>query len=81
MSYRPLFTPQQWIDELNSEIAMRWKVYPNLVRQGRMTESASDRKIGTLTDLRDALVERQRQKVAAAKADEPNLFPNPTSSQ
>ncbi len=76
MSYRPHFTPDEWIAALNDEISMRWRVYPSLVRSGKMKQEESNRKIAVITDLRDALVHRH-----AKKSPPPKPPPNPPFSQ
>lgn len=74
MSYRPHFTPEQWITALDREIAMRERVYPNRVRKRKMSQRDADYEIAVLADLRDALKGKRDRKLEAARAASPTLF-------
>ena len=47
------FTKDEKIAALDREIALRQRVYPRLIRQGRMLESDADREIMLMTAIRD----------------------------
>ena len=48
---------ERWTRELEREIAMRERVYPRWVAQGKMREAEAERRIDTLREILDYLTE------------------------
>lgn len=47
------FTDAEKLKEVKDEIAFRWRVYARRVAEGKMTQTAMDRRIGLMQAIRD----------------------------